>query len=156
MADRAVESVKRSVSSFWRYASGYATQMFTEEDLESEAMLVGDDKNPVLLDRLQAQLHALASDPDTFLKDPDARDNTDWESWKCDLDKRQGEISDLMVNKASVREHYKTMVPDQVSHKAFWTRYFFKVHLIEIQEAKRQALKKKMEQSTKMESESGE
>jgi hypothetical protein len=51
-ADRAVDSVKRSVSSFWNLASGYATQMFTEEDLESEAILVGgDDKSPVVLDR---------------------------------------------------------------------------------------------------------
>ena len=41
------------------------------------------------------------------------RDNVDWETWSCDLDKRQGEISDLMVNNASVREHYKSMVPDQ-------------------------------------------
>ena len=73
MADKAVDAVKRSVSSFWKYASGYATQMFTEDDLESEAIMVGDDNNPVLLDRLQAQLHALASDPETFLKDPDAR-----------------------------------------------------------------------------------
>ena len=73
LADKAVESVKKSMSSFWQYASGYATQMFTEEDLESEAMVVGEDKRPVMMDRLQAQLHALASDPETFLKDPDAR-----------------------------------------------------------------------------------
>jgi len=40
IADKAVDSIKKSVSSFWRYASGYAQQMFTEEDLASEAMLV--------------------------------------------------------------------------------------------------------------------
>ena len=44
MADKAVDAVKKSVSSFWKYASGYATQMFTEEDLESEAIMIGDDK----------------------------------------------------------------------------------------------------------------
>ena len=32
-----------------------------------------------------------------------------------------------------------------MSHKVFWTRYFFKVHLIELQEAKRQALRKRAE-----------
>ena len=58
MADKAVDAVKKSVSSIWKYASGYATQMFTEEDLESEAIMVmGDDKNPVLLDRLQEWVH---------------------------------------------------------------------------------------------------
>lgn len=116
MADKAVETVKTSVSSFWRYASGYATQMFTEEDLASEAMMVGRDRNPVLLDRLQAQLYALASDPDTFLKDPDAKDAEaeGWPDWPCDLNKRQGEISDLMMSNANVRKHYTDMVPDQV------------------------------------------
>ena len=39
MADQAYVSVKDSVSSAWRYAAGYATQMFTEEDLEAEALL---------------------------------------------------------------------------------------------------------------------
>jgi hypothetical protein len=72
------------------------------------------------------------------------------------LDKRQGEISDLMVNKASVRENYKVMVPDVVSHKTFWWRYFFKVHLIELQEARRQVLKKRAEQATKAEADAGE
>lgn len=41
MADKAVEGVKKGVSSLWNYASGYASQMFTEEDLPSEAMVVG-------------------------------------------------------------------------------------------------------------------
>ena len=60
-----------------------------------------------------------------------------------------------MVNNASVREHYKSMVPDQVSHKLFWKRYFFKVHLIELQEARRNILKKRAEEATK-EADSGE
>ncbi len=41
MADKAVESVKKGVTSLWNFASGYASQMFTEEDLPSEAMMVG-------------------------------------------------------------------------------------------------------------------
>ena len=39
-----------------------------------------------------------------------------------------------------------------MSHKVFWTRYFFKVHLIELQEAKRQALKKRAEQRVEADS----
>ena len=39
LADQAYGSVKSSVTSAWRYAAGYATQMFTEEDLEAEALL---------------------------------------------------------------------------------------------------------------------
>ena len=49
--------------------------MFTEEDLEAEALLVKDgDQEPVIMNRLQAQLYALASDPATFLSDPDPDD----------------------------------------------------------------------------------
>ena len=40
LADQAYDSMKSSVNSAWRYAAGYATQMFSEEDLESEALLV--------------------------------------------------------------------------------------------------------------------
>ncbi len=136
--------------------------------------IVSRDNSPVLLDRLQAQLYALASDPDTFLKDPDPADSTssggqvknisprktsklvlifvnfqvpDYTTWQCDLVKRQGEISDLMMNNAHVRSHYTEQVPEKASHKQFWTRYFYKVHLIELQEARRQALRKRAEQA---------
>merc|ERR1711953_620909 len=148
VADQAFESVKTSVTSAWRYAAGYATQMFTEEDLEAEALLVKDgDQEPVIMNRLQAQLYALASDPATFLSDPDPDDQVEYEKWKCDLDKRQGEISDLMVANANVRKNYSTLVPDKVNHNLFWNRYFFKVHLIELQENKRQQLKARAEAS---------
>ena len=70
--------------------------MFVEEDLEATPVLVGSNSEPIILDRwrtlklgngiiksnimgepmifiirLQAQLHALASDPTTYTKDPD-------------------------------------------------------------------------------------
>jgi hypothetical protein len=72
---------------------------------------------------------ALSSDPDTFLEDPDPLDDltNDWNTWSCDLDKRQGEISDLMVSNVHVRKNYSGLVPDKVSHKVFWRRYFYKV-----------------------------
>lgn len=42
MADKAVDSLKKSATSFWSAASGYATQMFVQDDLESEALLIQD------------------------------------------------------------------------------------------------------------------
>ena len=117
--------------------------MFTEEDLEAEALLVKDgDQEPVIMNRLQAQLYALASDPATFLSD-----QVELEDLKFDLDERQGEISDLMVTNANIRKNYSTLVPDKVNHNLFWNRYFFKVHLIELQENKRQQLKARAEAS---------
>lgn len=145
LADQAYESVKSSVTSAWRYAAGYATQMFTEEDLEAEALLVQGEQEPLILNRLQAQLYALATDPETFLTDP-IDEVESWKTWKSDLEKRQGEISDLMVNNPNIRKNYSQLVPDKVNHNLFWDRYFFKVHLIELQENKRQVLKKRAEQ----------
>ncbi len=151
MADKAVDSLKSGVTSFWKFASGYTAQMFTEDDyLASQAVLVGKDGQPVALDRLQAQLYALASDPSTYLEDAAAEDKDP--EWKCDLEKRQGEISDLMMSNAVVAKHYTELVPEKASHKQFWTRYFFKVHLIEIQEARRQALKKRAEEASRLDS----
>lgn len=151
MAEAAINGVTKSASSFWNMASGYASQMFTEDDLESTAVLVGSDSEPIILDRLQAQLHALGSDPTTYTKDPDPQDALaeDWTSYLAtlDLDSRQGEISELMINSAHIRKNYSNLVPSTVPHKLFWARYFFKVHLIEKQEVKRQVLKKRAEQA---------
>lgn len=157
MAEAAINGVTKSASSFWNMASGYASQMFSEDDLEATPVLVGSNSEPIILDRLQAQLHALTSDPTTYTQDPDPQDALaeDWTSYLAtlDLDPRQGEISELMINNANIRKHYSNLVPSKVQHKLFWARYFFKVHLIDKQEVKRQVLKKRAEQ-TKVDSDS--
>jgi len=151
MAESAINGVSKGASSLWNMASGYASQMFTEEDLAATPVLVGSSHEPIILDRLQAQLHALASDQETYTSDPDSRDTTpeEWTAWlaEMDLDRRQGEISELMINNTNLRKHYSSLVPSTVQHKLFWARYFYKVHLIEKQEVKRQVLKKRAEQT---------
>merc|ERR1719273_2924261 len=151
MAEAAINGVAKGASSLWNMASGYASQIFVEEDLEATPVLVGSNSEPIILDRLQAQLHALASDPTTYTKDPDPQDALaeDWTSYLAtvELDSRQGEISELMINNGHVRKHYSTLVPSTVPHKLFWARYFFKVHLIDQQEVKRQALRRRAEEA---------
>jgi len=155
MAEAAIQGVTKGATSLWRVASGYANQMLFEE--EETPVLVGSNSEPIILDRLQAQLHALASDSFTYTQDPDRTDcsSEEWTAYLADLDldKRQGEISDLMINNSNVRKHYSSLVPASVQHKLFWGRYFYKVHLIEKQEVKRQVLKKRAEQ-TKADSDS--
>jgi len=151
MAETAINGVTKGASSLWNMASGYASQMFTEDDLEATPVLVGTSHEPIILDRLQAQLHALGSDQATYTTDPDSGDSLaeDWVGWlaELDLDRRQGEISELMINNTNIRKHYSSLVPGTVQHKLFWARYFYKVHLIEKQEVKRQVLKKRAEQT---------
>ena len=36
--------------------------------------------------------------------------------------------------------HHISQVPSQVSHQEFWQRYFYKVHQLELDEARKQAL----------------
>jgi len=151
MAESAINEVSKGATSLWSMASGYASQMFVEEDIDATPVMVGNDHEPIILDRLQAQLHALASDQETFTSDPDLSDcsSEEWTAWLAglDLDKRQGEISELMINNNNIRKNYSSLVPGKVQHKLFWARYFYKVHLIEKQEAKRQVLKKRAEQT---------
>jgi len=157
MAESAINGVSKGASSLWNMASGYASQMFVEEDLEATPVMVGGNHEPIILDRLQAQLHALASDTETYTGDPDPSDcgAEEWTAYlgDLDLDRRQGEISELMINNNHIRKNYSSLVPGKVQHKLFWARYFYKVHLIEKQEAKRQVLKKRAEQ-TKVDSDS--
>ena len=40
--------------------------MFSEDDLPADSLLVGANSEPIILDRLQAQLHALAIDLVTY------------------------------------------------------------------------------------------
>merc|ERR1719339_257649 len=124
MAEAAINGVSKGASSLWNMASGYASQMFTEDDLEATPVLVGTSHEPIILDRLQAQLHALASDVSTYSTDPDPGDSLaeDWVGWlaELDLDRRQGEISELMINNTNIRKHYSSLVPGTVQHKLFW------------------------------------
>ena len=51
MAEAAINGVTKGASSLWNMASGYASQMFTEEDLEATPVLVGTNSEPIILDR---------------------------------------------------------------------------------------------------------
>ena len=53
MAESAINGVSAGASSLWNMASGYASQMFTEEDLAATPVLVGNSHEPIILDRLQ-------------------------------------------------------------------------------------------------------
>ena len=77
-------------------------------------LVQGQQQEPVILNRLQAQLYALATDPDTFLTEPHPDDADEFSAWKPELDKRQGEISELMVSNANIRKNYSALVPEKV------------------------------------------
>ncbi|NXO50421.1 BSDC1 protein, partial [Aramus guarauna] len=71
------------------------------------------------------------------------------EAWlsQFNLEEKKGEIAELLATSPSIRALYTKMVPVAVSHSEFWQRYFYKVHRLEQDEARREALKQRAEQS---------
>ncbi|XP_004850913.1 BSD domain-containing protein 1 isoform X2 [Heterocephalus glaber] len=99
-------------------------------------------------DGTKARLYSLQSDPATYCNEPDGPLELfdTWLSEFC-LEEKKGEISELLVDSPSIRALYTKMVPAAVSHSEFWHRYFYKVHQLEQEQARRDALKQRAEQS---------
>ncbi|XP_075577997.1 BSD domain-containing protein 1 isoform X3 [Pelecanus crispus] len=96
----------------------------------------------------KARLYSLQSDPATYCNEPDGPAEL-LEAWlsQFNLEEKKGEIAELLAASPSIRALYTKMVPAAVSHSEFWQRYFYKVHRLEQDEARREALKQRAEQS---------
>ncbi|NWH68529.1 BSDC1 protein, partial [Geococcyx californianus] len=99
-------------------------------------------------DSAKARLYSLQSDPATYCNEPDGPAEL-LEAWllQFNLEEKKGEIAELLASSPSIRALYTKMVPVAVSHSEFWQRYFYKVHRLEQDEARREALKQRAEQS---------
>ncbi|NXE04360.1 BSDC1 protein, partial [Lophotis ruficrista] len=99
-------------------------------------------------DSAKARLYTLQSDPATYCNEPDGPAEL-LDAWlsQFNLEERKGEIAELLAASPSVWALYTKMVPVAVSHSEFWQRYFYKVHRLEQDEARREALKQRAEQS---------
>lgn len=99
-------------------------------------------------DGTKARLYSLQSDPATYCNEPDGPPELfdAWLSQFC-LEEKKGDISELLAESPSIRALYTKMVPAAVSHSEFWLRYFYKVHQLEQEQARREALKQRAEQS---------
>ncbi|KGL76142.1 BSD domain-containing protein 1, partial [Tinamus guttatus] len=99
-------------------------------------------------DSAKARLYSLQSDPATYCNEPDGPAEL-LEAWlsQFKLEEKKGEISELLASSPSIRALYSKMVPVAVSHSEFWQRYFYKVHRLEQDEVRREALKQRVEQS---------
>uniref|UniRef100_A0A4W3JQL9 BSD domain containing 1 n=1 Tax=Callorhinchus milii TaxID=7868 RepID=A0A4W3JQL9_CALMI len=105
-----------------------------------------------IYDSTKARLYTLQTDPATYCNEPDGPPEL-YDEWvvEFNLEERKGEISDLLVSSPSVRALYTKMVPAAVSHSEFWHRYFYKLHQLEQEEARRIALKQRAEQISQSE-----
>ncbi|KAL5017248.1 hypothetical protein ScPMuIL_006837 [Solemya velum] len=96
--------------------------------------------------QLHARLHALQVDPGTYCNGPSGSlDN--YQKWieTFNLENMKGNISELLVSKVEVRSLYTRLVPCEISHAEFWKHYFYKLHQLQIDEARKLAMMKRAE-----------
>ena len=48
------------------------------------------------------------------MTEPHPDDAEEFTAWNPEIDKRQGEISELMASNADIRKNYSTLVPEKV------------------------------------------
>ncbi|XP_048206730.1 BSD domain-containing protein 1 [Perognathus longimembris pacificus] len=145
----ATEKVKKGLSDFLGVISDtFAPSPDKTIDCDVITLMGTPSGTAELYDGTKARLYSLQSDPATYCNEPDGPPELfdAWLSQFC-LEEKKGEISELLVGSPSIRALYTKMVPAAVSHSEFWHRYFYKVHQLEQEKARRDALKQRAEQS---------
>jgi len=106
-------------------------------DSESE-----DGKSKSVVTGPAARLANLRTNPATYCNEAeDMVHFLQWtESFNVEGQEIKAEISDVMVECTEVRALYSKLVPSAVAHNDFWTRYFYKLSMLETAESKRSAL----------------
>ncbi|XP_018100507.1 BSD domain-containing protein 1-A isoform X1 [Xenopus laevis] len=143
------EKVKKGLSDFLGVISDtFAPSPDKTIDCDVITLMATPSGTTELYDGTKARLYSLQSDPATYCNEPDGFP-AEFDAWLAywDPEQRKAEISELLVTSPSIRALFTKMVPAAVSHSEFWQRYFYKVHQLEQEEARRDALKQRADQS---------
>ncbi|KAL9582792.1 MAG: hypothetical protein Q9212_003091 [Teloschistes hypoglaucus] len=100
-----------------------------------------DGQRVIHTTRFDAQLHAIHSSSDSFLKDPES---AEYEKWQKDFDveKKTDAISADLEKYEGLRKAMEKLVPEKVGYKTFWSRYYFLRMVIETEEQRRREMLK--------------
>ncbi|NXU35792.1 BSDC1 protein, partial [Drymodes brunneopygia] len=145
----ATEKVRKGLSDFLGVISDtFAPSPDKTIDCDVITLMATPSGTTEPYDSAKARLYSLQSDPATYCNEPDGPAEL-LEAWLAhfSLEEKKGEIAELLASSPSIRALYAKMVPVAVSHSEFWQRYFYKVHRLEQDEARREALKQRAEQS---------
>ncbi|XP_061229665.1 BSD domain-containing protein 1 [Neopsephotus bourkii] len=154
----ATEKVRKGISDFLGVISNtFAPSPDKTIDCDVITLMATPSGTTEPYDSAKARLYSLQSDPATYCNEPDGPAEL-LEAWlsQFNLEEKKGEIAELLATSPSIRALYTKMVPAAVSHSEFWQRYFYKVHRLEQDEARREALKQRAEQSIQREEPSWE
>ncbi|NWX38421.1 BSDC1 protein, partial [Notiomystis cincta] len=145
----ATEKVRKGLSDFLGVISDtFAPSPDKTIDCDVITLMATPSGTTEPYDSAKARLYSLQSDPATYCNEPDGPAEL-LEAWlsQFSLEEKKGEIAELLATSPSIRALYTKMVPVAVSHSEFWQRYFYKVHRLQQDEARREALKQRAEQS---------
>lgn len=100
-----------------------------------------DGKRVIHSTRFDAQLHAIHSSIESFLKDPIS---PEYDKWKNDFDveKKTDAIAADLDKYEELRRTMEKLVPEKVEYPLFWTRYYFLRMVVETEEQRRREILK--------------
>ena len=110
-----------------------STVIFESKDAEGKRVLHTT--------RFDAQLHAIHSNAESFLKDPDSPEYAGWVA-EFDVEEQTEAIANDLQNYEKLKRAMERLVPEQVEYGQFWKRYYFLRHVVEMDERRRKELLK--------------
>ncbi|ESP00606.1 hypothetical protein LOTGIDRAFT_157887 [Lottia gigantea] len=144
-ASTAKNRMKEGINTLFQ---GITKALTIPPDDEGEKPMLIVSSESAIYDRSKARLHAIQVDPGTYLNEPNGSPEH-FKEWcrHFDIETKKGDISELLVSKVEVRALYTKLVPAELAHATFWQRYFYKLHQMALDEARKQALIKRAETS---------
>ena len=142
-ADAAIFKFGANIGNFLKEAVTIAPP--TEEQKQSGKILFEskdqDGKRVIHSTRLEAQLHAIHANTESFKKDPES---ADYDKWKADFDveKKTDAIAKDLDQHEGLRRTMEKLVPEQVEYPVFWRRYYFLRMVVETEEERRKEILK--------------
>ncbi|XP_041358282.1 BSD domain-containing protein 1-like isoform X2 [Gigantopelta aegis] len=140
----AKDKMKQSIHTLF---NGLSKALIIPHDDDDEPKPQLASEGAALFDRSKARLHAIQVDPGTYLNEPTGPEAL-FKEWvkEFNMDEKKGHISNVLVINVEVRALYTKLVPLQMSHTDFWQRYFYKLHQLEMDEVRKQAMMNRAEQ----------
>lgn len=145
-ADEALLRFGTNIRDFIRDAVIIAPSGESDSNQGSTVLFESKDaqgKRVIHTSRFDAQLHVIHTSTESFTKDPATGD---WDSWskEFDIDKKTDDIASDLAKYPELRTTMEKLVPDKIPYAAFWKRYYFLRHGIDIADTRRRDLLKGM------------
>ena len=95
--------------------------------------------------KFQTLVSTMQRDSSTYCDEPE--DEEDFDLWQAtfDLDGHGRAVQDILKENAFMAELHARIVPVIVEHEDFWTRYFYRLYCLEVQEGLRDPVKRPAE-----------